>query len=203
MVGLNHEFARKLLWREYPTDQRGSYFRQFWDARGFIDNEDAHSGAIEGEALRHPGAAPLARRIRSSAATTTGSARYDAEAGGAGDPRRAAEEVPDRGDLRAPCALGDNRRARSTSTKPRTLRSRAASRRSRRDQGAHAAVRGEGRSGHLLLRLRSHDRRGEGRNRAESERRSRLVLRDQGAAGRAAVRPGARRGRMLPRSSTS
>jgi hypothetical protein len=34
MVGLNHEFARKLLWREYPTDQRGSYFRQFWDPRG-------------------------------------------------------------------------------------------------------------------------------------------------------------------------
>jgi hypothetical protein len=33
MVGLNHEFARELLWREYPTDQRGSYFRQFWDVR--------------------------------------------------------------------------------------------------------------------------------------------------------------------------
>ena len=33
LVGLNHEFARELLWREYPTDQRGSYFRQFWDAR--------------------------------------------------------------------------------------------------------------------------------------------------------------------------
>ncbi len=31
MVGLNHEFARELLWHEYPTDQRGSYFRQFWD----------------------------------------------------------------------------------------------------------------------------------------------------------------------------
>jgi hypothetical protein len=39
MVGLNHEFARKLLWRTYPTDQRGSYFRQFWDVRGFIDSE--------------------------------------------------------------------------------------------------------------------------------------------------------------------
>ena len=39
MVGLNHEFARKLLWREYPTDQRGSYFRQFWDVRGYIDGE--------------------------------------------------------------------------------------------------------------------------------------------------------------------
>ena len=33
MVGLNHEFARELLWREFPTDQRGSYFRQFWDVR--------------------------------------------------------------------------------------------------------------------------------------------------------------------------
>ena len=33
MVGLNHELARELLWREYPTDQRGSYFRQFWDPK--------------------------------------------------------------------------------------------------------------------------------------------------------------------------
>ena len=39
MVGLNHEFARKLLWREYPTDQRGSYFRQFWDVRSVINLE--------------------------------------------------------------------------------------------------------------------------------------------------------------------
>jgi len=31
MCGLNHAFAAELLWREYPTDQRGSYFRQFWD----------------------------------------------------------------------------------------------------------------------------------------------------------------------------
>lgn len=36
MVGLNHEFARELLWREYPTDQRGSYFRQFWDVKGYF-----------------------------------------------------------------------------------------------------------------------------------------------------------------------
>ncbi|MBK9036670.1 MAG: hypothetical protein IPL61_36375 [Myxococcales bacterium] len=34
MVGLNHELARELLWREYPSDQRGSYFRQFWDPAG-------------------------------------------------------------------------------------------------------------------------------------------------------------------------
>lgn len=31
MIGLNHEMSRELLWREYPTDQRGTYFRQFWD----------------------------------------------------------------------------------------------------------------------------------------------------------------------------
>ena len=34
MVGINHEMSRELRWREYPTDQRGSYFRQFWDPRG-------------------------------------------------------------------------------------------------------------------------------------------------------------------------
>lgn len=36
MVGINHEMARELLWREYPTDQRGSYFRQFWDVSGYL-----------------------------------------------------------------------------------------------------------------------------------------------------------------------
>jgi hypothetical protein len=36
MVGLNHEMGRELLWREYPTDERGSYFRQFWDVNGII-----------------------------------------------------------------------------------------------------------------------------------------------------------------------
>jgi hypothetical protein len=40
MVGLNHEFARELLWREYPTDQRGSYFRQFWDVGSFMNKEN-------------------------------------------------------------------------------------------------------------------------------------------------------------------
>lgn len=36
MVGLNHEIGRELLWREFPTDQRGSYCRQFWDTRGYV-----------------------------------------------------------------------------------------------------------------------------------------------------------------------
>ncbi|MCL4258882.1 MAG: hypothetical protein KJZ53_10200, partial [Anaerolineales bacterium] len=36
MVGLNHEMSRELLWRGFPTDQRGSYFRQFWETRGRV-----------------------------------------------------------------------------------------------------------------------------------------------------------------------
>ena len=36
MVGLNSEMARELLWRGYPTDQRGTYFRQFWDATSAV-----------------------------------------------------------------------------------------------------------------------------------------------------------------------
>lgn len=92
MVGLNHEFARELLWREYPSDQRGSYFRQFWEASGAAPTPDitpihgwgatplgthgARVGAgdelvlvIRGEALRrYPGTLVYAQR----AAVTSG-----------------------------------------------------------------------------------------------------------------------------------
>lgn len=30
LVGLNHELNRELLWREYPTDRRGTPMRHFW-----------------------------------------------------------------------------------------------------------------------------------------------------------------------------
>lgn len=36
LVGLNHEMSRELLWHEYPTDQRGTYFQQFWDVSGVM-----------------------------------------------------------------------------------------------------------------------------------------------------------------------
>jgi hypothetical protein len=41
MVGINHEMSRELLWREFPTDQRGSYFRQFWDVKSLLTNENS------------------------------------------------------------------------------------------------------------------------------------------------------------------
>ncbi len=32
LIGLSDEMGRELLWRDYPTDQRGTYFKRFWDA---------------------------------------------------------------------------------------------------------------------------------------------------------------------------
>jgi hypothetical protein len=46
LAGLNHEFARELLWREYPTDQRGSCFRQFWDVSSYVDREGRDPKAL-------------------------------------------------------------------------------------------------------------------------------------------------------------
>jgi hypothetical protein len=31
LAGLNHEMGRELVWRGFPTDGRGTYFRRFWD----------------------------------------------------------------------------------------------------------------------------------------------------------------------------
>ncbi|NOY15594.1 MAG: hypothetical protein GXP23_01435 [Gammaproteobacteria bacterium] len=51
MVGINHEFSRELLWREYPTDQRGSYFRQFWDVSSYLNKEGLDEDVLK-EKLR-------------------------------------------------------------------------------------------------------------------------------------------------------
>jgi hypothetical protein len=32
LVALSDEMGRELLWRDYPTDSRGTYFHRFWDA---------------------------------------------------------------------------------------------------------------------------------------------------------------------------
>jgi hypothetical protein len=45
LVGLNTEMGKELLWREYPTDRRGSYFRQFWDVKGLIEPPEQGSAA--------------------------------------------------------------------------------------------------------------------------------------------------------------
>jgi len=35
------------LWREYPTDQRGSYFRQFWDVSGYFDDKNRNDEQLK------------------------------------------------------------------------------------------------------------------------------------------------------------
>ena len=52
MVGLNDEMGRELLWRQFPTDQRGSYFRQFWDVGDTVNRDPARTPAqVEEELL--------------------------------------------------------------------------------------------------------------------------------------------------------
>src|SRR5262249_25403930 len=43
MAGLNDEMSRELLWREFPTDLRGTYFRQFWDVSGQLAADAAEA----------------------------------------------------------------------------------------------------------------------------------------------------------------
>ena len=50
LVGLNHEMARELLWREYPTDQRGTYFSSFWTRQPEL-GADLHEAAWRTGAL--------------------------------------------------------------------------------------------------------------------------------------------------------
>jgi hypothetical protein len=43
LVGLNHELMSELLWREYPTDRRGSPFRTFWPRPSTGDVPELHT----------------------------------------------------------------------------------------------------------------------------------------------------------------
>jgi hypothetical protein len=45
MVGVNHELSRELLWREFPTDLRGTCCRQFWDVSSYLRDEGADAAA--------------------------------------------------------------------------------------------------------------------------------------------------------------
>jgi hypothetical protein len=40
LAGVNHEVNRELLWRRYPTDQRGTPVRRFWDRPGGPSSTD-------------------------------------------------------------------------------------------------------------------------------------------------------------------
>jgi hypothetical protein len=60
LVGMNHEMMRELLWREYPTDRRGTPFTLFWPRPdGLADVPPIntwHGPAALGDHLRQSGA---------------------------------------------------------------------------------------------------------------------------------------------------
>lgn len=86
LAGVNHEMGRELLWRGYPTDQRGTPFRKFWgrlDGRRDIDEMHRWRGGtlaaqttdgrakltllLRGELLRrYPNTLVVARRAQNA-----------------------------------------------------------------------------------------------------------------------------------------
>jgi hypothetical protein len=52
LTGMNHELMRELLWREYPTDQRGTAFARFWPRPdGGVDIPPLHTWTDPAPAL--------------------------------------------------------------------------------------------------------------------------------------------------------
>ena len=47
MVGANHEMMRELIWRGYPTDQRGTCLHRFWERGGSVDGASDDIPAID------------------------------------------------------------------------------------------------------------------------------------------------------------
>jgi hypothetical protein len=47
LVGLNDEMNREMQWREFPTDLKGTYFRQFWDVKDMIVPAEHKSNELE------------------------------------------------------------------------------------------------------------------------------------------------------------
>jgi hypothetical protein len=61
LTGLNHEMARELLWCEFPTDQRGTYFSSFWTG-----GRNSSRTCTNSLAERHWGASTLPTVVSSS-----------------------------------------------------------------------------------------------------------------------------------------
>ena len=168
MGGLNYEFAPQALWREYPTDQRGSYFRQFWDVGSYIDSEGLSEDALKEklydipELHLWPLTSALGTHNNRAAAGQTGEQAVLVIRG------ELLKRYPNTMIYAQHARLADDRRPHRPHPAP--VAGRAHARRGTQSaavEDPQPAVRGEGRSGHLLLRLRPDRRRGRGRQRRE------------------------------------
>jgi hypothetical protein len=101
MVGLNFEMGRELLWRGFPTDQRGTYFDQFWSADAApaprADIEPIH--LWENKRLGEPGTGPTRERfvmlLRSALLRRYPTAVIYAVKPSAGDPHKPSVDTQD------------------------------------------------------------------------------------------------------------
>jgi len=90
MVGLNHEMASELRWREFPTDMRGSYFRSFWDTSIYSLDEN------EKAAFRNTGiAAKLLEEIQKKYGADFNTLQKIENTYTSGDPTETEKEVAD------------------------------------------------------------------------------------------------------------
>jgi hypothetical protein len=99
---MNHEMMRELLWREYPTDRRGSPFTRFWprpDGLGDIPPINTwHGPAALGDHLRQSGGlsvllvrGDVVRRYPGMVVTAVRSGAPDEQGRHRPDPAQAAE----------------------------------------------------------------------------------------------------------------
>lgn len=90
MMGLNHEMASELRWREFPTDMRGSYFRSFWDTSIYSLDEN------EKAAFRNTGiAAKLLEETQKKYGAGFNTLQKIENAYTTGDPNETEKEVAD------------------------------------------------------------------------------------------------------------
>jgi hypothetical protein len=70
LVGLNHEMGRELLWRGYPTDQRGTYFDHFW-GNGVPNTAPSDITNLNSWSVTDPITKKLTRQLGDPAGTTS------------------------------------------------------------------------------------------------------------------------------------
>ena len=70
MIGLNFEMGRELLWRGFPTDQQGTYFKHFWgdDTGAAVCRRHRRPAQESRSRARHCAAECAGRRVRAAAA---------------------------------------------------------------------------------------------------------------------------------------
>ena len=195
MVGLNHEIARELLWREYPDRPARQLLPPVLGrAAASLPERRRATDALTRAAARHPASSTLDADLRARRPRQPRGARREARRSSCSSSAASCSSVPDRRHLRARGRVADDEAdgADRPIDKQRELRRAPAGR------GGRPAARQASRTPLYEAKVEpdiyffgfdlTADE-ADGGDGDAPERRARLVLRDQGAARRAALRP--------------